>query len=140
MPPDLGGLLVDPPLWHLSEEELAHVENFVVGREGIGYVTFHGETDCRGLLEALPDIVLVERGEIIVYPQPATKPEVGQGLNKAASVVLYGCMPKSQSRLTDTRARDRYKQRVAQMTEEKGAIFEDYDCDTGTWKFRVNHF
>lgn len=139
-PPDMGGLYVNPPLWELDDEALCCVEDLVVGRDGVGHITFHGQTDCRSLLTILPHILMVERGEIVVYPDAALKPEVGHGLNKPATVVLYGCMPKSQSCLTDSRARHRYKQRVAQMTEEKGAIFEDYDPDDGTWKFRVLHF
>lgn len=137
---DLDGLIVTPPLWELTEEQLAHVENLVVAREGIGSVTFHGMTDCRGLLAQLPRLVVVQRGEVAVYPDPSTKPPVGHGLNKPASIILLGCMPKSISRLTDIRARERYRQRVAKMTEEKGAIFEDYDCQEGTWRFRVTHF
>ena len=135
-----GGLYVNPPLWELDEAALCCVEDLVVGRDGVGHITFHGQTDCRNLLNMLPDILMVEQGEIVVYPDATLKPEVGCGLNKPATVVLYGCMPKSQTCLTDTRARHRYKQRVAQMTEEKGAIFEDYDPDDGTWKFRVLHF
>lgn len=138
--PDFGGLLVDPPLWELDEEALSHVKDLLVGREDVGFAVFHGETDCRGFLQILPSILLVEHGEIVVYPDSTQKPPIGKGLNKPASVVLYGCMPKPRTKLTDSRAQERYKQRVAEMTEEKGAIFEDYDCDNGTWKFRVNHF
>lgn len=137
---DLAGLEVEPELWRMSESELSRVQNLRVGRMGVGCVTFDGETDCRGLLPQLKELLVVEQGEVVVYPDPRQKPPVGQGLNKAASVVLYGCMPKSQQRLVDPRARERYKQRVAQMTEEKGAVFEDYDCDDGTWRFRVTHF
>lgn len=137
---DLAGLEVKPELWRLSQAELAMVRNLSVGRVGVGCVTFDGETDCRGLLPHLRELLVIEQGEVVVYPDPRKKPPVGQGLNKAASVVLFGCMPKSQQRLLDPKARERYKQRVAQMTEEKGAVFEDYDCDDGTWRFRVNHF
>lgn len=138
--PDLGGLFVQPPLWRLSDVELASVQDLRVGRESVGHVTFDGVTDCRGLLPKLQELLVVEKGEVIVYPDQRIKPGVGQGLNKPASVVLYGCMPKSKGRFTDPKARERYKQRVAQMTEDKGAIFEDYNCDDGTWKFRVTHF
>lgn len=138
--PDLGGLFVKPSLWELSSEELQQVEDLVIGRVGVGHVTFHGRTDCRGLSENLSQILSIQPGEIIVYPDATLKPEVGQGLNKPASVQLHGCMPKCQTRLTDNRAQQRYKQRVAQMTQEKGAIFEDYDPTDGTWKFRVPHF
>lgn len=137
---DLAGLEVEPELWRMSEVDLTTVRNLRVSRKGVGCVTFDGETDCRGLLPQLRELLVIEQGEVVVYPDPCKKPPVGQGLNKAASVVLYGCMPKSQQKLLDPKARERYKQRVAQMTEEKGAVFEDYDCDDGTWRFRVNHF
>mmetsp|Transcript_48320 Transcript_48320/g.112009 ORF Transcript_48320/g.112009 Transcript_48320/m.112009 type:complete len:289 (+) Transcript_48320:177-1043(+) len=139
-PAALGGYTVEPELWSLSEVELSRVRNLRVGREGIGHVTFHGLTDCRGLLEQLPEILIIKQGEVVVYPDVRKKPPTGQGLNKSASIVLYGCMPKIQTRLSSPRARGRYKRRVAQMTEEKGAVFEDYDCDDGTWSFRVHHF
>eukprot|EP00928_Gymnodinium_smaydae_P031976 TRINITY_DN23291_c0_g2_i1.p1 TRINITY_DN23291_c0_g2~~TRINITY_DN23291_c0_g2_i1.p1 ORF type:complete len:741 (+),score=88.91 TRINITY_DN23291_c0_g2_i1:61-2223(+) len=139
-PPDLRGFHVDPPLWKLSEADLARVRDLHIWREGVGSVTFQGSTDCRGLLDQLCDILIIEQGEVVVYPDVSKKPRVGQGLNKPASIVLLGCMPRSQSKLADAEARERYKRRVRQMTEEKGAIFEDYDCDTGTWNFRVDHF
>ena len=137
---DLGGLYVKPRLWDISSDELRCVEDLVIGREGVGHVTFYGKTDCRGLLDNLSKILSIQPGEIIVYPDATLKPDVGQGLNKPASVQLEGCMPKCQRRLTDSRAQQRYKQRVAQMTQEKGAIFEDYDPISGTWRFRVPHF
>lgn len=124
----------------MSEAELSCVQELRIGRQRIGHVTFHGVTDCRGLLHRLPNILVVEQGEIIVYPDQSSKPGVGQGLNKSASVVLYGCMPKSKATFSDPTVREKYRQRVAQMTREKGAVFEDYDCDDGTWKFQVNHF
>lgn len=139
-PPELGGLSVEPPLWALSDAELAHVQELRIGREEVGQVTFHGETDCRGLLPRLPQLISIENGEVVVYPDPQTKPSVGVELNKPASVMLYCCMPKSQGRLNSEEARERYKRRVAQMTEEKGAHFVDYDCGTGTWEFRVDNF
>lgn len=139
-PAFLGGLLLEPQLWMLGEEELARVHDFRVGRGGLGHVTFHGQTDCRSLLPQLPEILVIKQGEVIVYPDARKKPPVGQGLNKPARIVLHGCMPRVQTRLSTPAARERYRERVAQMTEDKGAIFEDYDCDDGTWTFRVNHF
>lgn len=137
--PELSGLIVEPDLWSLPEAELARVCEFRVSREGVGSVTFHGATDCRELLWALPEVVVLNPGEVIVYPDQDVKPPVGQGLNKPATVMLYGCLPKS-SGFRDKKARERYKKRVRQMTEDKGAEFVDYDGDQGVWHFRVHHF
>jgi len=139
--PDLDGLLVEPDLWSLDQTELARVHELQVSRDGVGAVTFHGITDCRGLVgkRKLSDIVVLNPGEVIVYPNQSMKPPVGSGLNKPASIVLYGCLPKAQV-FIDKKARERYKKRVRQMTEDKGAEFIGYDCDEGIWQFRVKHF
>lgn len=136
---DLGGLVVEPDLWQLSEDDLIHVENLTVSREGVGSVTFHGATDCRQLVRTLTDVVVLNPGEVVIYPNQKVKPPVGYDLNKPASITLYGCHPKTQS-FRDNRAREKYKNRVRAMTEEKGAEFVDYDCDHGVWQFRVAHF
>jgi len=139
--PDLGGLEVTPDLWTLPEAELAHVQELRVSREGVGSVTFHGATDCREFIKSpfLGEVVVLNPGEVVVYPNQKIKPPVGQGLNKFSSIVLYGCLPKKHS-FKDKKARDRYKKRVRQMTEEKGAFFVDYDCEKGIWQFNVAHF
>lgn len=139
MKPDLGGLTVTPDLWSMEEEELAQVDELTIKREGVGCVTFHGQTDCRELAYRLPDVVVLNPGEVVVYPNHKVKPSIGSGLNKPASIKLYGCHPKTQV-CTSERSREKYKNRVKSMTEEKGAEFVDYDCDNGVWEFRVSHF
>lgn len=137
--PDLSGLTVEPDLWAMSEAELARVKGLQFSRDGVGSVYFHGEVDVRDVLHNLVEIVLLHPGEVVVYPNPSTKPPVGVGLNKAADITLFGCMPKTHN-FRDSKAKERYKRRVKQMTEDKGAEFVDYDCMHGIWKFRVNHF
>lgn len=142
-PPDLDleGLVVSPPtVWTMSNAELSAVDDFIVSKDGVGEIRFHGKTDCRGVLHRLPQIVQLTHGEVIVYPDADGKPETGRALNRPASIVLYGCMPRTQGKLKDPVARERYRRKVAQMTEEKGAKFLDYDCEDGTWRFYVNHF
>lgn len=136
----VAGLQVEPNLWALSEADLVSVRDLTISRKGVGRVTFHGETDCRGLLRELHHLLIIDQGEVVVYPDASLKPPVGQGLNKPASVTLFGCMPKSKQRFADPEAKERYRQRVAKMTQEKGATFEDYNCEDGTWKFHVTHF
>jgi hypothetical protein len=137
--PDLGGLSVEPDLWSMSEAELSRVKGLQFSRDGVGSVAFHGEVDVRSVLHNLTQVVVLHPGEVVVYPNPNTKPAVGVGLNKAADITLFGCMPKTHN-FKDHKAKDRYKRRVKQMTEDKGAEFVDYDCSQGIWKFRVNHF
>jgi hypothetical protein len=136
---DLGGLKVEPDLWQLSQDELTRVKNLTVTREGVGSVTFHGTTDCRELVHTISEVVVLNPGEVVIYPNQKQKPAPGHGLNKASSITLHGCLPKSQC-FKDVRAREKYKARVKAMTQEKGAEFIDYDCDLGVWQFRVAHF
>lgn len=137
--PELSGLRVVPDLWSMSEEELRAVSNLHVSRDGVVCVTFHGETDCREILHRLAELVLLGPGEVVVYPNQTEKPPVGVGLNKPASITMYGCHPKT-TEFRDSKAREKYKKRVRLMTEEKGAEFVDYDCDQGVWQFRVSQF
>lgn len=138
---DFCSLELDPDLFTLTDGELAHVHEFSVSRKGIGSVTFHGLTDCRGFLvgQHLEELVVLEPGEVVVYPKQDMKPPVGLGLNKPATITLYGCVPNALV-LQDRKARERYRKRVQQMTEEKGAKFMNYDCEQGIWQFQVPHF
>jgi hypothetical protein len=134
-------LEVEPDLSRLSDAELACVEDLTVRRAGVGQITFHGQTDCRGL--DLNDIVRLEVGEVLVYPEAcqAVKPRPGDGLNKSATVTMYQCWPPNGgSQMQDDRARSRYCQKIQQMTERKNAQFIDYDTEQGIWVFRVEHF
>jgi len=132
-------MTIQPDLSRMSSEELRHVRDLTISREGVGTITFEGETDVTGL--DFETIVRLEVGEVLVYPQPRTKPEIGVGLNKAATVTMYQCWPPNGSLLAqDKEQQEEYKRRIKLMTEEKKARFLDYDCNTGVWKFAVEHF
>ena len=82
---------------------------------------------------------------MLVYPSGSTvrKPEVGHGLNRPATVTMYQCWPpptQHEDTLFDTAAMERYRRKIQLMTERKDATFIDYCCQTGVWKFRVEHF
>eukprot|EP00420_Gonyaulax_spinifera_P022523 CAMPEP_0197908766 /NCGR_PEP_ID=MMETSP1439-20131203/67448_1 /TAXON_ID=66791 /ORGANISM="Gonyaulax spinifera, Strain CCMP409" /LENGTH=51 /DNA_ID=CAMNT_0043530285 /DNA_START=8 /DNA_END=159 /DNA_ORIENTATION=+ len=51
---------------------------------------------------------------------------------------MYQCFPPNGSKLLqDPKSQERYKKKIKQMTEEKQAMFIDYDCATGVWEFSV---
>lgn len=139
----LGDLEVTPDIFVMSTAELQHVRDFTIRKPNVGEVTFQGEVDLsneKRLLEDLPSLVKLELGEVVLYPDPATKPQEGEGLNRPATITLFQCMPPSNGALADGSSKQRYRDRIAQMTEAKGARFIDYDCDRGIWQFRVDHF
>lgn len=133
-----GALVVSPDLASLSQKELQEVNELMVCKPGVGSITFHGVTDCIGL--DIQSLVHLDVGEVLVYPY-GSKPTPGQGLNKQSTVTMYQCWPPNgRGHLVDESAQDRYRGKIKQMTEDKKATFIDYDCGTGIWKFRVEHF
>lgn len=132
-------LVITPDVRRLAKNALKQVKDLTVSRPEIGSIVFHGITDCSDL--DIPALVHLDVGEVLVYPVPGTKPVVGHGLNRRSTVTMYQCWPPNgRGYLEDERAQERYRWKIQQMTEEKKAKFIDYDCQTGVWKFQVEHF
>ena len=135
------GYYTKPSLNELVAQELLDpgycscVPNFTVGRIGYGSVRFLNKTDVRGL--DLDKIVKFHRNEIVVYGDENDKPAVGQGLNKAAEVVLV--LDTGILKSKDWRE-DVLVKKLKQSTERQGARFISFDLETGDWKFLVEHF
>ena len=130
--------IIEPELSTLTREQLAFVQELTVTVPGIGSVTFHGTTDCTDL--DVQKTVVLKQGYVLVYPDAASKPPPGQGLNKRSTVTMYKCFPPGE-RVKDGQAMEEYKLKIKEMTEENNACkFIDYDCSTGVWKFQVAHF
>merc|ERR1712007_173343 len=105
--------IFDPDIDRLSLEELKRVKDLTISRPAVGSITFHGETDCTEL--DFEHVVRLEIGEVLIYPESSTKPPVGTGLNKAATVTMYQCWPPNPSKLLqDTKSQDRYKKKIKQ--------------------------
>eukprot|EP00435_Cladocopium_sp_Y103_P031069 s2656_g7.t2 len=140
--PDLGDLVVTPDIYSMTPNELRHVRDLKVHRPRVGEVTFHGEIDLIAypdILEDLPNLVRLDPGEVVLYPDSLRKPFEGEGLNRPATITLFGCLPPQLADF-DEESKARYRHRIAEMTEQKGARFLDYDCDKGLWQFCVDHF
>ncbi|CAE8662831.1 unnamed protein product, partial [Polarella glacialis] len=128
---------VEPDLSRLSPEELLAVSELTVTLPEVGSVVFHGLTDCAEL--DIDKMVVLKKGYVLVYPDSKTKPPAGQGLNKRSTVTMYQCFPPGEA-VIDEDNMD-YKNKIQKMTEENSACtFLDYNCQTGVWKFEVDHF
>jgi len=141
--PALGDLVITPDVYALTPDELRQVRDLTIHRPRVGEVTFHGDIDLvreRRILEELPQVVRLDPGEVVLYPDASSKPAEGEGLNRPATITLFQCMPPNSAPFPDADSKMRYRTRIAQMTEQKGARFVDYDCDRGIWQFRVEHF
>ncbi|KAK0578868.1 hypothetical protein LWI29_017512 [Acer saccharum] len=132
---------MEPCLKDLAAREAAdlgyssRVPDFTVGRVGYGYVRFLGNTDVRWL--DLDRIVKFNRHELVVYEDESSKPEVGQGLNKAAEVTLIlrvRFLSLKEGKLDDI------VKKLKESTERQGGRFISFDPLNGEWKFLVDHF
>ena len=78
-----------------------------------------------------------------MYLDEADKPDIGEGLNKAAEVTLHKVhrIDKATNRPTaDPDAIARFERKLKKLAADQNARFISYDPDPGTWIFEVNHF
>lgn len=137
--PLASGLVINPDLSKLDANDRRQIGEFSVSKADVGSIVFHGITDTTGM--DIERLVSLQVGEVLVYPEPKSKPPAGQGLNKRATVTMYECWPPSgKGSLDAVKDQEKYRKKIQQMTEKKKARFIDYDCQTGMWKFEVNHF
>ena len=114
------------------------VPEFTVGRNNIGSVTFKVPVDLSNIdLDNIFDgIVVLTPRSATVYPNPATKPPVGKGLNVPALISLHNAWPRA-SRTGKTTSVTKHIERLKKIPDTK---FENYNPDTGVWTFSVEHF
>jgi nuclear pore complex protein Nup98-Nup96 len=78
-----------------------------------------------------------------VYLDEADKPDIGEGLNKAAEVTLHKVfrMDKATNQpTTDPDAIARFERKLKKLAADQSARFISYKPDSGTWVFEVDHF
>lgn len=127
----------------MSEEEVAHIQDFTVGNEGAGEITWEGETNVCYL--NLDDRIIVDRdlngiSYIQLYPpevylQPM--PDVGEELNKSATVRLFNMFPRG---LRSQEGCMRYENMLKRQVESMDGKWISYDSNTGILSFKVTHF
>jgi len=75
----------------MTEKELRRVNDFSVKNE-FGSIWFEGKTDLVGV--DLSKQLVIQKGEIVVYPDEDDKHPVGQKLNKPALLTMNMMKPK----------------------------------------------
>ncbi|EJU02490.1 C-terminal autoproteolytic domain of nucleoporin nup98, partial [Dacryopinax primogenitus] len=130
-------------LTKLNFQDLTHVENFTVGRNGYGQVRFVNPVDLTavGNLRDIPGkVVVFNNKECTVYPNEDEKPNEGEGLNVAAVISLHNCFPTNKGTsepFTDMKAR-KMEMHIAKLRRMQDTTFVDFS-DKGVWTFRVEH-
>ena len=78
-----------------------------------------------------------------VYLEGQARAEVGEGLNKAAEVTLYGVYKRSKETgqpVTDPTAIEGYRKRLRRLAASQKSRFVGYEPQGGVWRFEVDHF
>ncbi|CAK9008191.1 Nuclear pore complex protein Nup98-Nup96 [Cleaved into: Nuclear pore complex protein Nup98 (Nucleoporin Nup98) (Nup98), partial [Durusdinium trenchii] len=122
-------------LQRMTDEELASVGDFSVAREGFGKVAWLGHVDVRGL--DIDEVVEISHMSIEVYKNEQDTPKRGTKLNRPAICTIEHMEIPSDFLGTKQEfvqwLRDDY-------TPQLDAVFLDYDLDSATWTFKVQHF
>lgn len=128
--PDLAELAA------MTDEQLAQVPFFEVGRRGYGKVKFLGVVDVRGV--RINDIFVFRHKSVVVYPDDSQKPPIGEGFNRPAMITLEHVFPQkrgTKERITSPHVVAKYEQKLRDR-----ATFVSYNTHTGEWVFTVPHF
>ncbi|XP_060808331.1 nuclear pore complex protein Nup98-Nup96 isoform X2 [Amyelois transitella] len=119
------------------------VPNFTIGRKNYGNVYYDCEMDVAGLdLDALVHFL---NKEVIVYPEDADKPPVGEALNRRAIVTLDRVWPRDKTEKRPITDPERllkmdYEGKLRRVCDKHDTKFIEYRPQTGSWVFRVEHF
>ncbi|RKP08221.1 nucleoporin autopeptidase-domain-containing protein, partial [Thamnocephalis sphaerospora] len=128
----------------MTHQQLKAVDDFEVGRNGFGKVRFRRPVDLTvfGSLSAIAGhVVIFDRRMCTVYPDEATKHEVGHGLNVPAQITLEQCwvFDKATRRAIVDPSNPRYQQQIKRLKSVPETEFVEFDANTGVWVFRVEH-
>ena len=130
-------------LLRLPRSDLKSFKGLTVGRVNAGKITFDSvNLDGIDLDSIMGGIVVLEIRSATVYPDHATKPPEGKGLNVPAKVTLANSWPRSragQLPLFENKG-PRFEKHIDRLRRVAGTEFVEYKTETGEWVFRVNHF
>ncbi|CAG7834275.1 unnamed protein product [Allacma fusca] len=127
----------------VDHTERCIVNEFRVGHEIFGHVTFHGETNVIGM--DLDTIIEFNLKEFNLYPDEDLSQivKIGDGLKRPATVVLFKVWPMSKAKtdfITDPEelARRKYAELLKRACNRMHAGFLDYNSTLGHWRFKIN--
>lgn len=132
-------------LCNASHDELAAVNEFVVGRKGYGELRYLEPVDLNTvneLKEIAGTIVVFSPQECEVYPEGTDGQEQGHGLNFPARITLENCWPIDKSTRKPIRDPNhpRMKATERKCRNQEGTSFVSFSPETGVWVFEVPHF
>lgn len=135
-------------LKNMGREQLKKLGGLTVGRAGVGRIEFSAcdlsNTDLDEICgrDNGTGIVHLKPRSATVYPNESAKPARGKGLNVPSKIFLDNSWPKSHGgkRAVMANSGPAYDKHVRRLKKTGGTKFIDYDAQTGTWSFSVEHF
>ncbi|KAK0765027.1 hypothetical protein N5P37_002501 [Trichoderma harzianum] len=140
-----GKYWMDPSredIQNMNRIQRQRIDNFTVGRENVGHITFKIPVDISGidLDELCGGIIQLEPRSATVYPIAAKKPPVGKGLNVPARITLEQSWPRGGRDKRVASDPKRFNKHIERLKRIVDTTYESYDVDTGVWVFSVEHF
>ncbi|KAJ6442014.1 LOW QUALITY PROTEIN: nucleoporin SONB [Purpureocillium lavendulum] len=126
----------------MNRMQRQRIDDFTVGRENVGYISFKVPVDISGIEieELCGNIIQLEPRSATVYPVQAKKPPVGKGLNVPAMIALEQSWPRGGRDKRVTSDPKRFSKHIERLKRIPDTVFESYDKETGVWIFSVEHF
>ncbi|KAM5470643.1 hypothetical protein MauCBS54593_003684 [Microsporum audouinii] len=128
----------------MTREQLKQVPNFTVGRVRCGSVTFDRPVDLTtvNLDDIFDKIAKISIRSITVYPDEATKPARGKGLNMPSTLRIENSWPRGRDKRSPSpfTSGPTFEKHIKRLKEVTNTEFIDYEKETGTWIFTVPHF
>ncbi|KAL3234404.1 Uncharacterized protein RNJ44_03166 [Nakaseomyces bracarensis] len=132
-----------------TDDQLAAVSNFVIGRKNHGYITYADSVDLRDFAkdfeyELFHKVVIFRSTKTVeVYPDETQKPANGYGLNVPAIITLEHVYPvdkKTKKPITDSSRLVEFQLFSKKLRALRDMEFISYNPFNGIWTFKVQHF
>lgn len=121
------------------------VQGLTIGRRGYGNVYFADPINIANM--NFDELVHFRHRGVIIYPDDAaaTKPPVGEGLNRRAQVTLDKIFPREKGTTkfitdVDEILSSNFIDNLMHVTQKHNSKFIEYRPKTGSWVFQVKHF
>eukprot|EP00124_Ichthyophonus_hoferi_P003923 Ihof_evm1s380 gene=Ihof_evmTU1s380 len=134
-------------LMAMPVEKAKSVPHFLVGSKTYGTVEFNFRVDVTSFKalhfnKKLDHIVVFSKHSLDVYPDEATKPERGKGLNGSANIILKNCYPSNavNGETFSEAVRRKHIRCLQRNTLKIGALYLGFDWSNGDYLLQVRHF
>ncbi|KAL8789520.1 MAG: hypothetical protein Q9213_001133 [Squamulea squamosa] len=128
----------------MSFEQKKNVSDVCIGRENCGFVVFDTPVNLNDVPmdHIFGEIAQITHRSLTIYPDAATKPSVGKGLNVPSTIHLANSWPRAKDRKTPLYEKSgiRFNKHIDRLRKVRDTEFVSYNADTGTWVFKVKHF